>query len=72
MQQFAGKAKLVSPAVTNGAPPLGLGWLDSFLALCSDCTIDVIAIHIYDQPSNLAYFQKYISDVGEHARSVSV
>jgi hypothetical protein len=30
MQPFAGKAKLVSPAITNGAPPaMGTGWLDS-------------------------------------------
>jgi hypothetical protein len=30
MQPFAGKVKLVSPAITNGAPPaMGTGWLDS-------------------------------------------
>lgn len=44
IQPFAGRAKLVSPAVTNGAAPMGLAWLDSFLAACTGCTIDVIAI----------------------------
>jgi hypothetical protein len=65
MQPFAGKAKLVSPAVTNGAAPLGLDWLDRFFAACKGCTVDVIAIHIYDSPTNTAYFKKYISDAGE-------
>lgn len=27
MQPFAGNAKLVSPAVTNGGPPMGITWL---------------------------------------------
>lgn len=64
MEPFAGKAKLVSPAVTNGAPPsMGTGWLDSFLAACTGCHIDAIAIHIYDSATNTAYFQNYISSV---------
>jgi hypothetical protein len=48
MQPFAGKAKLVSPAITNAAAPNGEAWMDSFLQACSGCTIDAIAIHIYD------------------------
>lgn len=64
MEPFAGKAKLCSPAITNGGPPMGTAWLDTFLSLCEGCTIDCIAIHIYDSSSNVAYFQKYISDVG--------
>ena len=64
MEPFHGKAKLVSPAVTNGAPPaMGTGWLDSFLAACTGCHIDAIAIHIYDSATNTAYFQNYISGV---------
>jgi hypothetical protein len=63
IEPFAGKAKLVSPAVTNGGPPMGTAWLDSFLAECADCTIDAIAIHIYDSATNAGYFQNYISDV---------
>ncbi|KAI0689674.1 glycosyl hydrolase catalytic core-domain-containing protein [Cytidiella melzeri] len=62
MQPFAGKAALIAPAVTNGAAPMGLAWLDSFLAACDTCTIDAIAIHIYDSATNVAYFQNYISD----------
>jgi hypothetical protein len=48
MQPFAGKAKLVSPAITNAGPPNGEAWMDSFLKECKGCTIDAIAIHIYD------------------------
>jgi hypothetical protein len=29
MQPFAGKAKLISPAITNGAAPMGTAWLDA-------------------------------------------
>jgi hypothetical protein len=63
IQPFAGRVKLVSPAVTNGAAPMGLAWLDSFMAACTGCTIDAIAIHIYDSATNVAYFKNYISAV---------
>jgi hypothetical protein len=59
---FAGKAKLVSPAVTNGGAPMGLAWLSSFMSLCSDCQIDAIAIHWYDSSSNIAYFKSHIQN----------
>jgi hypothetical protein len=63
--QYAGKALLVSPAVTNGDPAqgYGTGWLDAFFAECSGCTIDAIAIHIYDSATNEAYFKSYIPGV---------
>ncbi|KAF7795462.1 hypothetical protein EIP86_006623 [Pleurotus ostreatoroseus] len=64
MQPFAGKAKLCSPAITNGAAPMGTAWLDEFLAACTSCTIDCIAIHIYDSATNTAYYQNYISGIG--------
>ena len=64
MQPFAGKAKLCSPAITNGAPPMGTGWLDTFLKECTGCQIDCIAIHIYDQATNTAYYQQYIKGIG--------
>ena len=65
MQPFASKAKLCSPAITNGAPPsMGTGWLDSFLQACSGCQIDCIAIHIYDSATNTAYYQSYIQGIG--------
>ncbi|KAI0338341.1 hypothetical protein BDW22DRAFT_706096 [Trametopsis cervina] len=63
MEPFAGKAKLVSPAVTNGAAPMGTAWLDQFFAACTGCHIDAVAIHIYDSATNVVYFQNYISDV---------
>jgi hypothetical protein len=59
--QYAGKLKLVSPAATNGPAPVGLAWLDTFFAACTDCTVDAVAIHIYDSATNIAYFQSYIS-----------
>ncbi|KAK4051341.1 hypothetical protein OIV83_002825 [Microbotryomycetes sp. JL201] len=64
MQPFAGKAKLVSPAITNGAPPnMGTGWLDQFLAACTSCRIDAIAIHWYDAAWNTGYFMNYLTDI---------
>jgi hypothetical protein len=62
MQPFAGKAKLVSPAITDAGAPNGETWMQSFLKECSICTIDAIAIHIYGSPSNEPYFKTYISD----------
>ncbi|KAI0635389.1 glycosyl hydrolase catalytic core-domain-containing protein [Trametes polyzona] len=66
MQPFKGKATLVSPAITNGAPPMGTGWMDDFLAACDKlgCQVDAIAAHIYDSATNVAYYQKYITDLG--------
>jgi len=61
IEPFAGKAQLVSPAITNGGAPLGEAWLDSFLSLCTGCTIDAIAMHIYDSPTNIGYYESYIS-----------
>ncbi|KAJ6492505.1 hypothetical protein C8R47DRAFT_1176741 [Mycena vitilis] len=39
--------KLATPAVTNGGAPTGLAWLDSFLANCTGCHYDYIAVHWY-------------------------
>ncbi|KAI0328759.1 hypothetical protein GY45DRAFT_951525 [Cubamyces sp. BRFM 1775] len=75
MQPFAGKATLVSPAITNGAPPMGTGWMDSFLAECDKlgCQVDAIAAHIYDSATNVAYYQSYITDLGtRYNRSVLI
>ena len=64
IQPFAGRAKLCSPAITNGGAPMGTAWLDNFLSACTGCTIDCIAIHIYDSATNNAYFKNYISGIG--------
>jgi hypothetical protein len=61
IQPYGGRARLVSPAVTNGPAPMGLAWLDSFFSACSDCQVDAVAIHIYDSATNIPYFQDYIS-----------
>lgn len=60
MQPFAGKAKLGSPAVTNGGAPMGLTWLSNFVAACSTCTIDFVCIHWYNG-GTAADFQAYIA-----------
>jgi len=66
IQPFAGRVKLVSPAITNGPPPaMGTGWMDAFLAACTGCTIDAIAMHAYDSATNVAYFQSYIPEVAK-------
>ena len=64
MEPFAGKAKLCSPAITNGGAPMGQAWLDEFLQECGDCTIDCIAFHIYDSATNIDYFKNYITQMG--------
>lgn len=48
MEPFAGKAKLISPAITNGGAPMGVAWMKDFLQACSGCHIDGIAMHWYD------------------------
>ena len=65
MQPFAGKAKLCSPAITNGGAPMGTAWLDAFMAACTQCTIDCVAFHIYDSATNVAYFKNYITEIGQ-------
>lgn len=65
MEPFAGRAKLVSPAVTNGGAPMGKAWLDAFMQACSQCTIDAVAIHIYDYCSNEPYYQSYIEEIAQ-------
>jgi len=62
MMPFAAKAKLGSPAVTNGAAPMGLTYLKNFISACSGCQIDFVPIHWYDSASNVAYFKQYVQD----------
>lgn len=62
LEPFAGKAKLVSPAVTNGGAPMGLTWLNDFVTnTCADCTIDAVAIHWYNG-GDASDFQAYIEE----------
>ncbi|KAM0749946.1 hypothetical protein T439DRAFT_279891, partial [Meredithblackwellia eburnea MCA 4105] len=64
MEPLKGSAKLVSPAVTNGNqanPPVGIPWLQQFIAQCTGCQIDAVAVRSYDAASNTAYFKSYFS-----------
>lgn len=48
MEPFFGKAKLVSPAITNGGAPMGVEWMKEFMGNCTGCHIDAVAMHWYD------------------------
>lgn len=63
MQPFAGKARLGSPAVTNGPAPMGIAFYQSFMAACDGCTVDFIPMHWYDSASNVAGFKKHVGDM---------
>lgn len=60
MQPYAGKAKLGSPAVTNGGAPMGLTYLQNFISSCSGCTIDFVNIHWYNG-GNAQDFKNYVT-----------
>lgn len=57
MEPYAGKVKLVGPAVTNGG---GVEWLQDFLGNCTACTIDAIAMHWYDSATVSSNFFFYL------------
>jgi hypothetical protein len=59
MEPFKGKVQLVSPAVTNGGGEMGLTWTANFLNACTGCTVDAIAIHMYDSATNIDYYKNY-------------
>ncbi|KAI5475016.1 Glycoside hydrolase, superfamily [Pseudohyphozyma bogoriensis] len=63
MEPFYGKAKLISPAISNGGAPMGVTWMKEFIGNCSTCHIDAIAAHWYDVPSNTAYFKNYFTSM---------
>ncbi len=59
---FRKDAFLISPAVTNGAAPMGLAWLAAFMQECEDCEITGVALHWYDSATNAAYFEAYLEE----------
>ncbi|OAX84754.1 hypothetical protein ACJ72_00864 [Emergomyces africanus] len=62
MNPFAGKAKLGSPAVSNGGPPLGLTWMANFLTACGGkCHIDFLVIHWYNGAWLVEDFKNHVS-----------
>lgn len=53
MQPFAGKAKLATPAITNGGGSAGLNYMSDFLNACNGCTFDFINVHHYLQRTDV-------------------
>ncbi|KAL8939085.1 MAG: hypothetical protein Q9211_002898 [Gyalolechia sp. 1 TL-2023] len=47
VQPFAGQVAIASPAITNGGGAAGLGFLENFVAQCSNCHFDIINVHHY-------------------------
>jgi len=59
MKQFIGHAQIGSPAVTNG----GYTWLSQFLSQCSDCGIDFLAAHWYNDHTLFSDFQNWVNQL---------
>lgn len=63
MQPFAGRTRLVAPAITNAGS--GFTWLREFLGNASlpqwNLTIDIVNIHWYASPYNMQYFIDYMT-----------
>ncbi|KKZ68170.1 hypothetical protein EMCG_06130 [[Emmonsia] crescens] len=63
MNPFEGKARLGSPAVSNGGSPRGLSWMGKFLDACGGkCKVDFLAIHWHDSAGNVAGFKSFVND----------
>lgn len=64
MNPFSGKAKLGSPAVTNGGSPMGLTYMQSFFDACDgNCAIDFMVIHWYS-----SYYDGVDDDFKSHVQ----
>lgn len=59
MQPFIGHAQLGAPAVSND----GYNWLSQFLQSCSDCHIDFIPVHWYNDQSLEFDFENFINSI---------
>lgn len=58
---LSGRAKLVTPAVTNGVGEnLGLTWMRSFLEQCTECGLSVLAVHWYGESAD--DFEQFVND----------
>ncbi|KAL5334229.1 hypothetical protein BJX70DRAFT_23102 [Aspergillus crustosus] len=64
---LSGKAKLVSPAVTNGVgSDVGLDWARNFLTSCTDCGVTALAVHWYgDSADDFKTFVGQATDLAE-------
>ncbi|EER41687.1 conserved hypothetical protein [Histoplasma capsulatum var. duboisii H88] len=73
MNQYSGRARLGSPAVSNGGPPLGLGWMKNFLDICGGkCKIDFLAVHWHGPAGNVDDFKRYISNAIALAKNYGI
>ncbi|PGH06927.1 hypothetical protein AJ79_06400 [Helicocarpus griseus UAMH5409] len=73
MNPYADRARLGSPSVTNGASPMGLGWLEQFFSACGgSCKVDFLNIHWYDSATNVEYFKKHVEDAVSLATSQGI
>ncbi|KAJ8462903.1 hypothetical protein ONZ45_g17771 [Pleurotus djamor] len=59
LKSSLGVMKLVSPAISSAGT--GIPWLQNFIAACSGCTIDAIAVHWYGSGSK--WFIQYLNKV---------
>ena len=67
MNQFAGKAEIVSPAIGNNDatdPPAGAVWLQQFFDACAGrCKVDAVAFHWYDAAWNIGNFKLHTNSI---------
>ncbi|KAL1836967.1 hypothetical protein VTJ49DRAFT_4431 [Mycothermus thermophilus] len=48
MNPFQGKARIGSPAITNGGGNMGIAWMKQWFEACGGrCAVDFVVIHIY-------------------------
>jgi hypothetical protein len=68
---YAGKAKLISPAVTSSTDSgLGLSWFESFIGDCSDCSISGLAVHWYGNTAD--EFKSFVTQAVDTASAHSL
>jgi len=64
MNQFAGKALIVAPAVSSSeGPNVGLDWLTQWIAACDgECKVDRFAMHWYGASDQADMFKDHITE----------
>ncbi|OKL61446.1 hypothetical protein UA08_03269 [Talaromyces atroroseus] len=68
---YAGKATLVSPAVTSSSSSgEGLDWFESFISDCSDCSVSVLAVHWYG--TSVSELQAFITEAIDTASNYGI
>lgn len=69
LNPLSGTARVGSPAITNGPPPMGIQYLEEFLTRCAgQCAVDFITCHWYDQSADLEVFTRHLTEVTEVAK----